>query len=510
MALLGLTWAGILFGAALLVRAVIPKRDDRRCCRKCRYDMTGVPGTTCPECGATLRKDRQRRFAPTRRRGILLSALLFLVAYGGHLGRRAVNDGWETIIPTTALIIAYPTIEKSATCQQFYAAMTTRYTMSSVSSYPYLPPAIFAASKPATTADKLWAELVVRGRKDDRPMWGWQLDWLIHRAISLPSNRGVNMLRALGGWDVFNKDHCRRIVEAAAPTLVLLRDQTPIGAPIYASINPRYRIMRCVLEIRAKIPGSDWIDVSNDNFGLNPANIFTLGSSQTPIDNLEIEIRRRDMSKGFEWTGTVTTRAAVRGDIDAALPPCPADPIDQWLGPWMNSELELLYVRREGVPGSVDSDLALVARDHRFGGSNPGQPGPLPQGADNIAVVVNIDLLRGERPIGSGQCVWSMIQRGGAYEWSRIAGGDRPVVIDQDQFWEAVRAGEPLRLRATPGDPDAGLMVIEADHRWEGEASAPLGSSWAGNYTDRRLGWDEPPDQSSDQQDIHTTDPNDP
>jgi hypothetical protein len=78
----------------------------RRRCPGCWYSMEGIRGTTCPECGKHLW--RERRLVRTRRRwGVaMLAALLLLAATITSRIPAVQRDGWLSLVPSTVLVLA--------------------------------------------------------------------------------------------------------------------------------------------------------------------------------------------------------------------------------------------------------------------------------------------------------------------------------------------------------------------------------------------------------------------
>src|SRR5262249_45053025 len=66
----------------------------RRRCPRCWYDMSGVPGLICPECGRTHMSERRLLRARPSRRVICLGLLLLLVAGGTVLAPAAYTGKW--------------------------------------------------------------------------------------------------------------------------------------------------------------------------------------------------------------------------------------------------------------------------------------------------------------------------------------------------------------------------------------------------------------------------------
>lgn len=99
--LAGWTIAGA--GLLLLLWALFRDRSrGRRRCPRCWYDMAGVPGLICPECGKIASKERQL-FRTHRRRGCALIGLAgFVIGACGVLGPAVWRNRWDSL-PTWAL-----------------------------------------------------------------------------------------------------------------------------------------------------------------------------------------------------------------------------------------------------------------------------------------------------------------------------------------------------------------------------------------------------------------------
>jgi hypothetical protein len=105
-----------LTGLTLLWWSLCRDRSrSRRRCPKCWYDMAGVPGLVCPECGRDAR--RERRLSKTRRRWrwAALGGLVTIIAFSLAVTPRVRLYGPASLLPTTVLLWASPTIEQTWT-----------------------------------------------------------------------------------------------------------------------------------------------------------------------------------------------------------------------------------------------------------------------------------------------------------------------------------------------------------------------------------------------------------
>ncbi len=101
--------AAVVAGLAILVRALVRDRSrGRRRCHRCWYDMSGVPGLRCPECGreaaSEKRLHRTRRHWRRAGAGALITALgLATIAWPVLRG-----GGLTSALPTEVLILMMP------------------------------------------------------------------------------------------------------------------------------------------------------------------------------------------------------------------------------------------------------------------------------------------------------------------------------------------------------------------------------------------------------------------
>jgi hypothetical protein len=103
-------------GAALLLWSLFYDRSrGRRRCPKCWYDVAGVPGLTCPECGKETRSES--RLYRTRRRW-RAAALAMSVAVAGYVALNARSlraHGPIGLVPSTMLLLWNGQVDVSST-----------------------------------------------------------------------------------------------------------------------------------------------------------------------------------------------------------------------------------------------------------------------------------------------------------------------------------------------------------------------------------------------------------
>lgn len=99
-----LGWGVAALGVALLAWALWWDRSrGRRRCPKCWYDMVGVSGLVCPECGRRVR--RERALHRSRRRLSWAALAVSIVVAGAAATRVPVvrHRGWIAAVPAPAL-----------------------------------------------------------------------------------------------------------------------------------------------------------------------------------------------------------------------------------------------------------------------------------------------------------------------------------------------------------------------------------------------------------------------
>jgi len=114
MALLALTWAGILMWGLLIVSVMLlilgwrgRRLGDHPHCRKCEFNLTGLPDdkTSCPECGANLRHPRAKVSGQrVRRKWMMAIAPLLLLVVGGLIAYPRLDINYYQYAPDLLLV----------------------------------------------------------------------------------------------------------------------------------------------------------------------------------------------------------------------------------------------------------------------------------------------------------------------------------------------------------------------------------------------------------------------
>ena len=120
----GLGAIALIVGGIVVLWALFADRSrGRKRCPKCWYDLTASPEPRCSECGFVARTERKLRKTRRRwRRGVVG---LFIIAVGlAGPGYREYHDDWHRLVPTTALILWMPDLEKKQ--PKLYGSLESR------------------------------------------------------------------------------------------------------------------------------------------------------------------------------------------------------------------------------------------------------------------------------------------------------------------------------------------------------------------------------------------------
>jgi hypothetical protein len=104
-------WVLLALGIMVTVWAIFGDRArGRRRCPRCWYDMRGVPGLVCPECGREARSERKLHRRRRRWRWAALGLALLAMGWGVRPVSRWII-GWPEQAPTIILIALLPWLE---------------------------------------------------------------------------------------------------------------------------------------------------------------------------------------------------------------------------------------------------------------------------------------------------------------------------------------------------------------------------------------------------------------
>lgn len=257
-----------LGGVALLWALFRDRSRGRRRCPTCWYDMAGVPGLVCPECGKDAQRESRTRRTRRRWRTAALAALLLCVAFVTARAPGLKARGWRHLFPTTVLIAALPYLDAPDP-----AAMIT----------PYGPPAERSLSESFF--------LEITEARDWDSMYGWQRSWLLGRCIAgdrqrpprsaawretygqvLASAHWEFELGRLTGDEVralplpfsgppvdLGAEELQRLREALSLSQIRSRARWPAGVPLRVSVDQCWALQGFVereLTFLAELPGA--------------------------------------------------------------------------------------------------------------------------------------------------------------------------------------------------------------------------------------------------------------
>jgi hypothetical protein len=238
-----LDWIWWLSGASLAALAGVllawslfwDRSRGRRRCPKCWYDMAGVPGLVCPECGRPARRERALRKTRRHPWWAGLAMVLLLLGVGAANTPRVARSGWVGLVPSTALAWFAP-IGSTGFALQLAPQR--------IGGGP--------ARQPGTELlhDELWK------RFDSGSMAAWQERVVLRRYLKAFSAMQSIAVQAPERW--------------------------PVGEPLPVIVsNALYSRVR--LRVRCREPGSAWMD-ARESHGL-------LGAVPDECRSLQFEVK---------------------------------------------------------------------------------------------------------------------------------------------------------------------------------------------------------------------------
>lgn len=467
-----LFWIGLLAAIAAALRFIVPKKNDRRRCRGCRYDMTGTPGRQCPECGHVAMNERALLVAPRRKAHALLVAVLILVSYSGAAGQRAILGGWTAAIPSTLLVAAYPVIEANLSQP---APTVSNKMLAIIKGQSSIPTTV----APGTIPDQCWGELAIRAREGRQGLSPWQRAWLIKQAISKGS-RSDGMLQALGGWESMNDQQRDDYLTTTVRGMIKTRDITALHEPMFIEVGQPGVLADFDTEITPAIRGClPAHRTTNADFERVPL-LLRVGAPQAQANGYAIDVQIRDRNSDYMWNGRVETEARVQGVLDSLLPTSNPDQFEQWLMTDAKPTLHLARLEYCMAPSSLSLSMSMIVPRYQAASSTLN---PAPAETEGMVLDAQVELLADGQFIGetSVRLVREPLADGG--NWRQVDLRRVPVKVRAEQFWNAVESGQQIEVRLKPSDPCLALSAFDGTSRWSGDMTIPLDQLIAYDYS---------------------------
>lgn len=414
-----------LLGAGLVTWALWWDRArGRRRCPQCWYDMGGVPGLRCPECGRAVAAEK--RFTRTRRRWAW-AAIGALVLTSGVVSMQVPayrQGGWVGLVPSSVLVWWAPA---EISVQPALRAATGALTILTPPGFNQRPRVVtgmppWNAGVGMTTGEKLTAEAWSR-LEDDR-LWGWQARIFVNRYLQKAGDEMPWGIRFLDRW--------------------------PAGEPVRAAVQPlhtaiasRARLQLWIGEVPAgqREPICEWY--GEERYRL--AGDVRLGSPNTV--HLQARIGRTVVfsrswplpCKIVESRSDMVTRVA-----DATFGAVVRDTLDPSLA-------------------EQDRQLVLVVNDR-------GSHDPWPD--LDAAIVFEGEVLIDGEPVARSQPLWVERMRPVWKNW--LEGPMEWLPAGQERL-AAARERAQIRIRASPDG--AAALYLAAPF------TQPNSRCWAGEFT---------------------------
>jgi hypothetical protein len=466
MALAVASW-GLVVGAWVLI--AVWARGKRgagaRWCAKCLYDMTGLPGMRCPECGREAKSEKQLR-RRKRRWGALAAALvLFVLNYAMWVPVRLQHEGWKTaLVPTGALVLGLP-----------WVAQNRRGTTSEV-------PGVPAAEISMPFWDAAYDLLVERIDREDLSVWhreavgqfGLRQDLRNFDPTHLRrwgvAHRGVRQLLEHGIHREAFREGLTQRIEGWSRLVITTRDVWPQGALVHVVVEANaWGSDKLVLELcdanGKRIEGAMIV------YGA-PSAYVRFDGVPPPGERRRYVLRlRRDSRYGGDASLLTQRDFEIIGAKDDLLQFLEAVPLP----------IESLLARasvdleNDGFDGSEDSHSRTTRSWVEF----PAQREPLqlePRydvlGEERLTLGVWVDVYCGEELYCRGSAVFS-VRSVGENELAR-PGGKWVGGLQLDPIHSRPMTTDgPWRVVLT-GDPHLALMDFECKRYWEGQTTIEL------------------------------------
>ncbi len=473
------TLGWVIGGAAvtLLAWALFWDRArGRKRCPKCWYDMAGVPGLRCPECGCDAK--REKRLTRTRRRKWWagFAVVSMVVGFVVHRVPEVAAHGWRGSVPTTVLILALPWL-------------------------PSPEPDLFVPMEPS-----LYSELVAE-RLHQPSMWNWQRRWLVSYMIRGDRQRPDRSESWRGSFG----RALSSLLNAADTDEGQWRpprDQPPLPLADHDVERIRAALIRACIHTRTRWPENSTLMATCDAQGLaswDSRELFVTAEidhaptlrafakgwnthidygrsfSQVWYDDLKVagvtvaprtgvvfnaEMRNvsYDQHKGdLLFHGRILIPITIGGTVDDVISPCRSPAIEQSLHDHMRPT-----AFRETPKASTDRAPALTLN---LGKQWHATMAELCTSPTRLTFGIRIELMREGRSVGKGRAWWSPSGKADSLKLLPALCAIELDVLDETQLAAPDTGSWTVKLT---GDGEISLRDFESDHYWKGEVVLPV------------------------------------
>jgi hypothetical protein len=480
LVLRGTVWVLLASGIVVLGWALFWDRSrGRRRCSRCWYDMKGVPGVVCPECGRKARHEgvlyRTRRSG----RGVLAGAILLIAAAGAARFAEARAHGWQAAVPTTAILLSLRWLEPPTWQEQQN---------------------VRAGALVLPLPKRLYADLAERRIVQGR-LWGWQRRWLIERCISGDGRHR----RGSQSWSMayvpilfklaeaghigealrldpgcldpaalqpinMGRREMRRIHEAFVQFSIITRPRWPLDLPLVVRLRPNglqgahprhERELVVTSRLEGAAPIRMWLSQSSQ-LGEQPYVLAAGGRASRAVSNVVFDVEMSEVIWLKQWgSGESLRRDLLKTRI--------VHPVE-----FAGSATDILEgFRSEQIEAALSHSIAPVCQMSVL---EPGmialqlfEPDRWKHSrfaiSDQEAVGLRLELMRNGVTVADGSAYIGSFASGG--RWGSLMLAPRHGAV-----LEPV-TNATWRLRLT-GDANIALEDFEATKYWQGELEAPV------------------------------------
>lgn len=455
-------WSVAGLAAVLLLWALFWDRPrGRRRCPKCWYDMAGVPGLRCPECGRESR--RERKLHRTHRRWRWATVwLLALVA--GVVAARVPSfrqGGWAGQVPTTALILGL----------KWWDSPRNR---------PPLRPSWNSA--PPQPAAPTWRETLYQEtirRVGDGRLWKWQTSLLVQHIVDGDEERPTGSVawalhyRNLSGliWSQYYD----RPRGATLPRVPITDRSLDIigGLETIHSFRVERRAGDRAIVSCIHIPTRGLLQIASDHgpgqplawCALPPGRRWPWGDGYTgPFDiaasgGVPVVVRQLDWVSGNEELWRIHLILSVQQEPPAGVPPVESEKVAAALEKHLTPGLSL-----KPTYGLVPT-LWLRAIVDEIAEAVP----------ERVTLAVRLEALRDGEVFATGEAWWHPHSDGRIYGQLAWPGGEliSLQLAKPGEDLRAVARGGTWTLRVT-GDDQVARREPSVAAYWKGSVTVPL------------------------------------